>query len=82
MATIKYELATKITNSNGKERWHKIGVVFENDKGPFAIIDNIPVGFTGMVSMFEPKEREQSSPVRSEKQSHVKSGDLEDSIPF
>ena len=43
MANIKYELATKVTSSNGKERWHKMGVVFENDKGPFAVIDNIPV---------------------------------------
>lgn len=60
MANIKYELATKVTRG-GKERWQKIGVVFENDRGLYGIIDNVPVGFTGMVSFFEPKEREQAA---------------------
>ena len=76
MANIKYELATKVSGSNGKERWHKIGVVFENDKGPFAVIDNIPVGFPGMVSMFEPKERDGQKKAPANKQ------DLGDDIPW
>lgn len=76
MANIKYELATKVTSSNGKERWHKMGVVFENEKGPFAVIDNIPVGFTGMVSMFEPKERD------GQKQAPAKKQDLGDDVPW
>lgn len=78
MANIKYELATKVTSGNGKERWHKMGVVFENDKGPFAVIDNIPVGFTGMVSMFEPKERD-GQPA---KQHPAKKQDLGDDVPW
>lgn len=79
MANVKFELATKITRGE-KDRWQKIGVVFENDRGMYGIIDNIPIGFTGMVSFFEPKEN--NSPARSEKQSSAKSGDLERDIPF
>ena len=58
MANIKYELATKVTRGD-KDRWQKVGVVFENERGLYGIIDSIPVGFTGMVSFFEPKEREE-----------------------
>ena len=79
MATIKYELATKVTSSNGKERWQKMGVVFENEKGPFAIIDSIPVGFTGMVSMFEPKQRDDQQQAR---QQSPKKADIGDDIPW
>lgn len=61
MANIRYELSTKITNPKGKERWHKMGVVFMGDNGLFAVIDSIPVGFSGMVSFFEPKEKEEKS---------------------
>jgi hypothetical protein len=56
-ANIKFELVTKVQRGD-KERWQKLGVVFENDRGMYAIIDQIPVGFSGMVSFFEPKERE------------------------
>lgn len=59
MANIKYELCTKVTRGD-KERWQKIGVVFMGEKGPYGIIDNIPVGFTGMVSFFEPKDKEEA----------------------
>lgn len=61
MATIRYELSTKVTNAKGKERWHKMGVVFMGENGPFAVIDNIPVGFSGVVSFFEPKEKEEKA---------------------
>ena len=84
MANIKYELATKVTRGE-KERWQKIGVVFMGERGPYAIIDNIPVGFTGMVSFFEPKEREQtdSKPdVQRSAQGSTRSNDLHDDIPF
>lgn len=53
---VKYEMSTKV-DRGGKDRWQKIGVVMENDKGMYAIIDSIPVGFTGMVSFFVPKEK-------------------------
>ena len=74
MAQVKYELATKVTRGD-KERWQKIGVVFENERGLYGIIDNVPVGFTGMVSFFEPKEKEQSQAPR-------KSAELADDMPF
>ena len=80
-AQIKFEIATKVTRGD-KERWQKLGVVFEGERGMYGIIDNIPVGFTGMVSFFEPKERESSGVARSEKQTSTKSGDLEDDLPF
>lgn len=54
---VKFEMSTKVERA-GKERWHKVGVVLENDKGMYAIIDSIPVGFTGMVSFFVPKEKD------------------------
>ena len=80
MANIKYELATKVQRGE-KERWQKLGVVFENQNGLFAVIDSIPVGFTGMVSFFEPREREQPAPEQKQKrQSHGES--LESEIPF
>ena len=60
---VKYEMSTKV-DRGGKDRWQKIGVVMENDKGMYAIIDSIPVGFTGMVSFFVPKEKEATKPVQ------------------
>ena len=77
---VKYELSTKIER-NGKTRWHKLGVVMENDKGMYAIIDSFPVGFTGMVSFFEPKERDGMTTGGSS--SAPKSiNELTDDIPF
>lgn len=61
---VKFEMSTKVERA-GKERWHKVGVVLENDKGMYAIIDSIPVGFTGMVSFFVPKEKDTSMPANA-----------------
>lgn len=74
--TVKYDLATKVQRGD-KERWQKLGVVFENDRGMYAIIDQIPVGFSGMVSFFEPKERDEAP-----KQRTGKSADLDSDMPF
>lgn len=74
-ANIKYELVTKVQRGD-KERWQKLGVVFENDRGMYAIIDQIPVGFSGMVSFFEPKERDEAP-----KQRAGKAAEIED-MPF
>ena len=83
-AQVKYELSTKVERG-GKERWHRLGVVLENDKGMYAIIDSIPVGFTGMVSFFVPKEREQgaaqSAPAAAPAAPRSVD-DLTDDIPF
>ena len=73
-AQIKFEIATKVTRGE-KERWQKLGVVFEGERGMYGIIDNIPVGFTGMVSFFEPKERE-------EKPKQSKPNDFDIDAPF
>ena len=75
MANIKFELATKVTRGD-KERWQKIGVVFENERGMYGIIDSIPVGFTGMVSFFEPKERDEKQKPKAPNAS------IDDSIPW
>lgn len=75
MAAVKYELATKVTRGD-KERWQKIGVVFEGERGLYGIIDNVPVGFTGMVSFFEPKERQESQTPRKQ------SAELKDDMPW
>lgn len=73
MASPKFELATKITRGD-KERWQKIGVAFEGERGMYAIIDNIPVGFTGMVSFFEPKPKEGQQPPKGK--------DIGDDVPW
>ena len=83
---VKYEMSTKVERA-GKERWHKVGVVMENDKGMFAIIDSIPVGFTGMVSFFVPKEKDapsehQQAPVARERVADHGAPIDDDSIPF
>lgn len=81
-AQIKYELSTKVERG-GKERWQRIGVVLENDKGMYAIIDSIPVGFTGMVSFFVPKEREQNTAGFAPAATPARTVDqLVDDIPF
>ena len=83
---VKYEMSTKVERA-GKERWHKVGVVMENDKGMFAIIDSIPVGFTGMVSFFVPKEKDAPSEHQQAKQDGYAPkaqtvADLADDVPF
>lgn len=81
---VKFEMSTKVERA-GKERWHKVGVVMENDKGMYAIIDSIPVGFTGMVSFFVPKEREQNTagfaPAAAPRAAQTVN-DLDDDLPF
>lgn len=80
---VKYELSTKIER-NGKTNWHRMGVVLEGDKGEYAIIDSIPVGFTGLVSFFEPKAKDDvSRNSNSGSYAAPKSvDDLTDDIPF
>lgn len=78
---VKFEMSTKVERA-GKERWHKVGVVMENDKGMYAIIDSIPVGFTGMVSFFVPKDREQTTAGFAPAAAPRTINDLEDDLPF
>lgn len=83
---VKFEMSTKVERA-GKERWHKVGVVMENDKGMYAIIDSIPVGFTGLVSFFVPKEKDAPTDHQQAKSNgyapQAKSvADLSDDVPF
>ena len=82
---VKFEMSTKVERA-GKTRWHQVGVVMENDKGMYAIIDSIPVGFTGMVSFFVPKEKDGSNDHQRSKKDGYQSpksvSELTDDIPF
>lgn len=64
----KYELVVKVgEGSNGKAIWKNVGVVLENDKGPYILLDKTfnPAGVNTdkgsiMISMFEPKPKNDS----------------------
>ncbi len=81
MAQVKYELVTKITRGD-KERWQKMGVVFMGEKGPYAIIDQIPVGFTGMVSFFTPKDKDEPTSEKPKSAPSKKTDDDSFDVPF
>ncbi len=53
----------KYTTRDGEEktRFVNMGAVFERDDGSLcAKIESLPVGFTGWVNFYEPREREQT----------------------
>jgi hypothetical protein len=46
-----------------KKKWHKIGVVLENERGvQYGKIDLFPVGWDGFFGLFDPKPREERQP--------------------
>lgn len=46
-------------DGNEKTRYQNIGVVFENDKGQLSMkLESIPVGFSGWINFYEPKEQD------------------------
>lgn len=60
---VKFEALAKAgtyTNSQGTEKtkWHKCGVVFENDRGMSIKLDSLPINFDGWISLFPPREAE------------------------
>ena len=69
MAIKKYEAVATIgeykdRNGETKKRYVNVGSVFENDKGQLSLkLDAVPVGqgWSGWISFFEPKERDQNS---------------------
>lgn len=75
MATVKYDAVATLrrTDRNGEEKksYHKMGVVFETERGLSLKLESIPVGFDGWVSFYEPKPKAQA-------QSASDSGD----VPF
>lgn len=85
MATVKYDAVCKMgkyTTRDGAEktRYHKVGVVFESDKGLSLKVESLPVGFDGWISFYEPKP-EQSQGKSAAKPARDSTG-LEDDIPF
>jgi len=87
MATIKYDAVATLRstdrNGNEKKRYHKMGVVFEGDKGLSLKLDNIPVGFDGWIQFYDPKPKEsQSGGDRPQSGNKVGTADDSDSIPF
>ena len=74
----KYEAVAIIgtyTASNGaeKKRYITVGTVFENDDGRLSLkLDAVPVGqeWSGWISFFEPKEREQGQQQRPAQDAH------------
>jgi len=81
MATVRYEVFTKngtYKDNTGaeKNRWFKMGVCFQNDKGQLSIkIDGTPVGWDGWMSLMEPKPKDGSKPA-------VSVSNIDDDIPF
>ena len=77
----KYEAVAIIgtyTASNGaeKKRYLNVGTVFENDDGRLSLkLDAVPVGqeWSGWISFFEPKEREQGKQQRPAQDAHNQS---------
>lgn len=81
MATVKFDAVATIRYTQGgeeKKRYHKMGVVFESDKGLNLKLESIPVGFDGWISFYEPKPKEQAQKPARGNTSHDDSGD----IPF
>lgn len=80
MATVKYDAVCKAgTYKKGgeeKTRYHKVGVVFESEKGLSLKVESLPVGFDGWISFYEPQQRGESKPASKA------SGELESDIPF
>jgi hypothetical protein len=83
MATVRYEVFTKngtYKDSNGQEknRWFRMGVCFQNDKGQLSIkIDGVPVNWDGWMSLMEPKPKDGSKPAPA-----VSVENIDEDIPF
>jgi hypothetical protein len=86
MATVRYEAFTKngtYKDSNGQEknRWFRMGVCFQNDKGQLSIkVDGVPVNWDGWISLMEPKPKDGAKPAPAPAQAD--SGIADDDIPF
>ena len=78
--TIKYEAVATIgeykdRNGETKKRYVNIGKIFENDKGQLSLkLDTIPVdpNWSGWVSFFEPKERQEQGRDRTPQDAYRK----------
>lgn len=87
MAVPKFDAVCVIgTDKSGKKKYHKMGTVFESDKGLSLKIDSMPVGpdWNGWVSFYECKPREQKAEApKATKASAPDADDFDDQrIPF
>ena len=88
MATVRYEVFTKngtYKDSNGQEknRWFRMGVCFQNDKGQLSIkIDGVPVNWDGWMSLMEPKPKETQAGSNKPLNTGAGTGITDDDIPF
>lgn len=81
---VVYFTGRKYTDKDGVEREDSVrmGAVIKNKNGNNTLIlDSIPVGFTGMASLFEPKPREGQAAAPA-KQAPVRQDIQDDDIPF
>lgn len=73
-------------DGNEKKRYQNIGSAFTRDDGSMSIkLDSVPVGFTGWISLYVPKDRQEPAraaqgPKPADKP--AAGGGLDDSIPF
>lgn len=73
----------KYTDKDGNEktRYITIGVLFQRDDGSLtAKIESVPVGFTGWVNFWEPKEDDGKG--QRTGGGNTRGGNPDDSIPF
>lgn len=92
MATKIKDLAVKLreyTDGNGNQKavWHPVGAVFKTDKGSYILLDRTfnPAGVANpenkdsvLISMFDPKPKEQQGSGRAP----APSAHNDDDIPF
>ena len=88
MATVRYEVFTKngtYKDSSGQEknRWFRMGVCFQNDKGQLSIkIDGVPVNWDGWMSLMEPKPKQSGAGNPVSSGAGASEPDPLDDIPF
>lgn len=93
MATKQYDIAV-VTGSyndsqgNKKNRYQNVGAVIQGDKGPYILLERWfnPAGIVNpdgrsnvLLSLFEPKQGDQSAPART---ASAPSDDFDDNVPF
>lgn len=70
-------------DGNEKTRFINMGALFQRDDGSMcAKIESIPVGFTGWVSFYEPRDKQQSERPQRPQRSAPPADEPNDDIPF
>lgn len=79
MARVRYEVLAKTgtyttTQGEEKNRWQKIGVVIQGDRGFSLALDTLPVAWDGRAILVEPKPKDTRAGLAT--------SDLDDDIGF